>query len=50
MDLSGGKPAEIELPTMDPRVDDGGPVSNARVAAARQADRVAQGSPSSWRP
>jgi hypothetical protein len=53
MDPRGGKPAEIELPAMDPRVGDGGPTSSASVAAARQANRVARamavapGSPSS---
>jgi hypothetical protein len=50
MDPSGGKPAEIVLPAMDPRVDDGGPASSADAAAARQADRVAPCSPSSRRP
>jgi hypothetical protein len=53
MDPRGGKPAEIELPAMDPRVGHGGPTSSASVAAARQANRVARamavapGSPSS---
>jgi hypothetical protein len=29
MDPRARKPAEIELPAMDPRVGDGGPTSNA---------------------
>jgi hypothetical protein len=38
MDPSGAKLAEIELPAMDPRIDDNGTASNSGVAAARQAD------------